>query len=907
MSHIPRDLSAHTLRDLFNKYGTCDVELGKTSEVALATTNEYYAYVNYYSLESAQRAVSDMNGGEISGHRLTVKLQGANPTPPHVISPTSCTVKVTNVSKYATESNLTEIFSFSGSINLASVKLNSTSSPFNYAYVNYSNSIDAERAVVELNGCRTRDGVKLQVKLHGAASSAVPQGVSDYNADRPQSSSVKVMLTDGSPSEDELHDFFSQFGELREKPIIRKGAPDFTYINFKHEIGAKNVSKYTIGNTEIRPGIIVRIRPPRNVVSRAFEVKPASNASTLFVPKLVVCDTVTSRLLTSSDPMYVKHRESIAPVEITLPKKGGGVTLFGEQTKLAAAESYITLLIKDIQRDISQKMLRLPCMYIPAFSNPATVSSIAEIEQKLSVEFLVCINSTSQHTQDIATFLNVVSTKLASQTAAEITCLDRVLEQGDPSDFLPKESSPGQPSSFVWSWENDQGGYTEYDPASCADLNKEYKSSPQGTFHRMIPTKLGTTTYTINFATMIQTNSKTGNSRGLRKAPKGLVSTAKWLYKGDTKKSEPYSPSECQEIETMYTSKTPAILTIKGRMYMFDFTRMKQTNIETLYERDIERQVTQTTPQSGNCNVFTLKISGLEQSIKNAEYSLTEEMGKAILDKTHRLPLSALADSTFQADLIGTLQKYFVWPQLVGDCVQVRGIQGYIEKVLLILREKILDHEKEVLARNPRSVHGGSVPDHWEPQSERITLKDVRRRSPEWNELERRVYETLPSAQIKSIQRIQNQWLWEKYTFSKQRMSERNNGNVNEKKLFHGTRGTQPEKIFKSEQGFDFRFSSQGLWGTGTYFAVNASYSDRYTYSSASGKQMILALVLTGETHRCQSDGSLKKPPVKPQTKANTTFEDERYDSVSGHTNGSDVFIIYDHEKAYPSYLITYS
>ena len=75
-------------------------------------------------------------------------------------------------------------------------------------------------------------------------------------------------------------------------------------------------------------------------------------------------------------------------------------------------------------------------------------------------------------------------------------------------------------------------------------------------------------------------------------------------------------------------------------------------------------------------------------------------------------------------------------------------------------------------------------------------------------------------------------------------------------------------------------------------------------YQSPQGKQIILALVLTGETYRCSPDGSLKKPPIKPRKYG--SFEDELYDSVSGFTN-SNVFIIYDHEKAYPSYLITYS
>ena len=34
--------------------------------------------------------------------------------------------------------------------------------------------------------------------------------------------------------------------------------------------------------------------------------------------------------------------------------------------------------------------------------------------------------------------------------------------------------------------------------------------------------------------------------------------------------------------------------------------------------------------------------------------------------------------------------------------------------------------------------------------------------------------------------------------------------------------------------------------------------------------------------------------------------ENERYDSVSGETGGSNVYIVYANKKVYPQYLITY-
>jgi len=51
---------------------------------------------------------------------------------------------------------------------------------------------------------------------------------------------------------------------------------------------------------------------------------------------------------------------------------------------------------------------------------------------------------------------------------------------------------------------------------------------------------------------------------------------------------------------------------------------------------------------------------------------------------------------------------------------------------------------------------------------------------------------------------------------------------------------------------------------------------------------------------------SLRIPPVRPSKSKDVNFAVERYDSVGGFTNGSNVFIVFDNNKAYPAFLITY-
>ena len=100
--------------------------------------------------------------------------------------------------------------------------------------------------------------------------------------------------------------------------------------------------------------------------------------------------------------------------------------------------------------------------------------------------------------------------------------------------------------------------------------------------------------------------------------------------------------------------------------------------------------------------------------------------------------------------------------------------------------------------------------------------------------------ETIPYVELVSINRIQNEFFWEKYCQLKEQMSRKGSERVNEMELFHGSSSTTPEEIYKSEEGFDMRFSRQGMWGQGNYFAVSAKYSCSYAYGNPSRSSLYL-------------------------------------------------------------------
>ena len=166
----------------------------------------------------------------------------------------------------------------------------------------------------------------------------------------------------------------------------------------------------------------------------------------------------------------------------------------------------------------------------------------------------------------------------------------------------------------------------------------------------------------------------------------------------------------------------------------------------------------------------------------------------------------------------------------------------------------------------------------------------------------------MPNTEIMAIEKIQNRELWGKYSDRAQQIRNEPQ-NCQEKLLFHGTRGTNPKDIYKGDSSFDTKFSQQGMWGKGNYFAVNASYANSYAHpvSGRNTKKLLVAFVLTGLSYYCNPDRSLTMPPYRDHSEQDDpTSIRRRYHTVNGVTGGSTVYITYDNTLAYPAYVITY-
>ena len=195
------------------------------------------------------------------------------------------------------------------------------------------------------------------------------------------------------------------------------------------------------------------------------------------------------------------------------------------------------------------------------------------------------------------------------------------------------------------------------------------------------------------------------------------------------------------------------------------------------------------------------------------------------------------------------------------------------------------------------------------------TLINVPTSSLEWKNVEKQLVETIKCAKVHEILRVQNVLLWEYFCFRADRLVKLSGGKApNIVNVWHGTRETNPEIICTDEaDGFMMQHSRTGLWGQGIYFAEKASRSHHYAFQTIQtdrcffsdkqtvGRSVILAKLIAGDEVSLKPDSTLRHCPGKPGSKG------KRYDTVTGHSKGSKVYVVYENGRAYPEYIVTYT
>ncbi|XP_005166412.1 protein mono-ADP-ribosyltransferase PARP14 [Danio rerio] len=196
-----------------------------------------------------------------------------------------------------------------------------------------------------------------------------------------------------------------------------------------------------------------------------------------------------------------------------------------------------------------------------------------------------------------------------------------------------------------------------------------------------------------------------------------------------------------------------------------------------------------------------------------------------------------------------------------------------------------------------------SLPIYWDnmKQNEHLKVVDLDQQSAEYQTVKADFKKTVKQTVLK-IERIQNINLRRLYEARKSELEIKNDPAVGagEKILYHGSAQASCSSIMSTNFNRNFAGQNATVFGHGTYFAVNASYSAQTTYAvpAADGTQlMFVARVLTG--HYAQGLGNMKTPPVR-------VAPDQFYDSVVDNTQNPTMFVVFHDCQAYPDYLITF-
>ena len=493
---------------------------------------------------------------------------------------------------------------------------------------------------------------------------------------------------------------------------------------------------------------------------------------------------------------------------------------------------------------------------------------------------------------------------------------------------VPPSVSPSASSSgLVWSWKDDDGLFKPYSQAAINELNIAFRTDPDKT----CVLKINGTLYGVNFKRMKQTNLATLHPRDIQKVSGQSVS---WKYWDDYQRFMSYSPTDSLQIEAMYQARSVWEIVIQDRRYKFDFVRMKQVNVKTGYKRDIQRDrdvrskisnVTGATYRKAKFlhhDKVVVNFKGPSKSVDEVKVQLEKKLKSLLFSKSIPYPpqaspalLSKLKEVSRQHLVTCTVVSSSVsGASNVSECAKLEGLEPLVVKALTEIQELIINFQLSLdqLPKTAKDVP--TYPPEWDSMSktEQVKIVNLEPGSADYRHVCSLFCQTLLTEEnILGIQRVQNKLLWDRYVQTKRELHKKNAGIINEMELFHGTRDKRPQVICESEDGFDVRLSSDGMWGRASYFAVNASYSDSYAYHNAvkQTNKLILVKVLTGDSYSCEPDSSLRRPPVKKSSgRCNIgQIQEVKYDSVNGTTNGSQVYMTYDSKFSYPAYIITYT
>eukprot|EP01133_Synstelium_polycarpum_P012479 gene12479-14647_t len=390
-----------------------------------------------------------------------------------------------------------------------------------------------------------------------------------------------------------------------------------------------------------------------------------------------------------------------------------------------------------------------------------------------------------------------------------------------------------------------------------------------------------------------------------------------WQWRENDGSFVAFDPDQSYQIETSFLKKTTAKFTITGDLlmvkngYQYEIDLVNMTELNTQYRR-YPRPILRVKLPNANMSETAYEKSFqnfLVQGSQPARITEIEEFfeedrvhpqksihiwanndkeakrARDILDDNVKNTLYESRSVTIPPEHVKAIKSKIESLVRAYDC-ELLGTDGHLSikgprTHVTPARDAVMELVMETIQKSPSN----NIKFPWgnDPvQTANLELKTLDHKSQDFQAVSLAFHRTLPTGfRITSIQRIQNKWLYEKYHVSRSLFAKKVKIDIGsgdsmfgkyEMMLFHGTRTVDPEKVYNGEHGFDTRHT------TGASF------------------KMFYARVLIGETVILPPNQAITKPPPKGKTHLDGYEED--YDSIGGSTNGSNVFMIYENNKA---------
>jgi len=173
-------------------------------------------------------------------------------------------------------------------------------------------------------------------------------------------------------------------------------------------------------------------------------------------------------------------------------------------------------------------------------------------------------------------------------------------------------------------------------------------------------------------------------------------------------------------------------------------------------------------------------------------------------------------------------------------------------------------------------------------------------KSQEYQQVSTQFAKSLPNKTIVKISEYRDNRFWFFYYNYRYDLEQAQNAPV-QMDLWHGTDADVISTILL--ENFDFRLAGSrvgALWGSGSYFALDAKTSLSYCSAGKSGQptlKMLLVNVVVG--NYCLGAKGMKRPPVIPNT-------NQLYDSVVDDVKKPTMFVTFDRYAQYPRFVVEF-